>query len=234
VDRHSEHGNVLFLILIAVALFAALSYAVTSSNRAGSGSTERERLKLTINEMQNHVTAIRTASTRLIASGCAISEISFERSPFDGSDTDYVNPNSPANFSCHIFHPNGGSAVFYENDAFLTEYRSGPEAMPGIGANERTDVYVRFNSLFASDREKAFKICSLINDDLGLGLPEDDPLTVAFEPLLDGSWSNQLFQGVTSDTGPPPFASSLFHGKYEICGGHSGNNVSYYAVTIAR
>ena len=28
--------------------------------------------------------------------------------PYDGSDLNHLNPNSPNDFSCHLFHPNGG------------------------------------------------------------------------------------------------------------------------------
>ena len=92
----NENGNVLFLILIAVVLFAALSYAVTQSSRSGGSDITEESINLGLDEVLNYVTSIRMAVTRMNLTGCDIDgDITFERAPFDGSDTDYTNPNNP-------------------------------------------------------------------------------------------------------------------------------------------
>lgn len=59
-SRHSETGNVLFIILIAVALFAALSFAVSQSSRSGNADISKEQMAIGVAALNQYVTAIRT------------------------------------------------------------------------------------------------------------------------------------------------------------------------------
>lgn len=109
-ERQGENGNVLFLILIAVALFAALSYAVTQSTRSGSGTADKEKALLSSASMTQYPTAMRTAIIRMVLGGTDVSDMEF---------------NSPANFGAvsdlteAVFHPTGGGAVYQQAPADL-------------------------------------------------------------------------------------------------------------------
>jgi hypothetical protein len=106
-QRRHEHGNVLFLILIAVALFAGLSYVVTNSTRSGSGSISNETAKLDQAQSENCDVNIKVAETRLVASGrCTEAELNYVL-PTGLND----NPNAPADGSCNIFGPKAGGAI---------------------------------------------------------------------------------------------------------------------------
>ena len=66
----SERGNALFLILIAVALFAALSYAITQSGRGG-GTVDKEQALITAASICEYPATLRTAVTRMLITGTA-------------------------------------------------------------------------------------------------------------------------------------------------------------------
>ncbi len=66
--RQSERGNVLFLILIAVALFAALSYAVTQSTRSGGGDASRETNLVNSAQITQYPAALKTSIVRMMVS----------------------------------------------------------------------------------------------------------------------------------------------------------------------
>ena len=64
MSRNSQSGNALFLILIAVILFAALSYAITQSNRGGN-APKREQLEIEYARYANQLTLAQTEFMRL-------------------------------------------------------------------------------------------------------------------------------------------------------------------------
>ena len=115
-QRHGERGNVLFLILIAVALFAALSYAVTSSSRSGGGDANDETNLVNSSTITQYPASVRTAIIRMqVSNGVAIDEIEFNK-PGNNAADDGDYEDCSANSVC-LFHPEGGGATFVPGPA---------------------------------------------------------------------------------------------------------------------
>lgn len=107
IADYNSQGNVLFLILVALALFAALSYTISQSNRAGKTDISSEKAQLAAGVNDQCTAGINTAIARLsVVRGCASDQISYELP--DGTN---LNPKAPTNKSCHIFNPAGGGVV---------------------------------------------------------------------------------------------------------------------------
>ena len=66
----AEKGNVLFLILIAVALFAALSYAVTQSSRSGGGDANNETSLINSAQVTQYPASVRQLRHQLSPLAC--------------------------------------------------------------------------------------------------------------------------------------------------------------------
>lgn len=101
-----RQGNVLFLILLAVALFAALSYAVTQAGRSGGKNISDEQADLDQAVDENCEVSVNIAIDRLkLINGCRDDDISYELP--DGTNE---NANNPSDTSCFVFHPAGAGA----------------------------------------------------------------------------------------------------------------------------
>ncbi len=72
-----QRGNALFLILIAVALFAALTYAITQSARSGGNDISREGSIVSAGQLTEMPAAVRQAVERLMITGASASSITF-------------------------------------------------------------------------------------------------------------------------------------------------------------
>lgn len=162
IKRQSERGNVLFLILIAVALFAALSYVVTQSTRSGGGSTEREKNILSSAQMTQYPTALRTAIIRQVLGGVAIENVLFNAPGTFGAST-----------NLEVFHPSGGGATYQQapadlsagGNSGLTWTYNGEFDVPGIGLDGAGG-----NDVIAFLPGVSSGICRQVNEELGINV----------------------------------------------------------------
>lgn len=158
------------MILVGVGLFAALGFAMTQGSRGSGANLSKELLELHVTEIVEYSNKLRNALMTMKAIGCEDDEISFERRPFDGSDTDYFNASAPSDFSCHMFHAKGGgmkertySEDIYDPAVSVTFQQSfnADNRINNVGSNTAELIYVI--SGLTDD------MCLNINEKLGLG-----------------------------------------------------------------
>lgn len=110
----NESGNALFLILIAVALFAALSYAITTSGRGG-GSIDKEQAELGASRLYQYVSSVKQGVDRVrFINGQPIENLDFRSSQllqYDGGPNNWENTLCTTT-SCQVYDPDGGGVSF--------------------------------------------------------------------------------------------------------------------------
>lgn len=99
-----QSGNVLFYILIAVALLAALSYVVAQSGRGSVGQITSERAALYANEIIDYGNLMSQTVDQIRFRGYLEGQISFENPIVSG----YANASCSYD-ECQVFHVNGGA-----------------------------------------------------------------------------------------------------------------------------
>lgn len=106
--RISQNGSALLWILIGVALFAALGFAVTRGMRGGGESTIAvEVARARAIDVVQYGNALRAAVQNLRIEGVTPQAVSFETPLVSG----YANANC-AGSSCKVFDPGGGGMAY--------------------------------------------------------------------------------------------------------------------------
>lgn len=222
--RKTEQGNVLLLILIAVFLFAALTYAVTFSSRSSSAEGD-EANSMNAADINQYAGFIENAIVRMTATGgCNENTISFEHAPYDGTDTDYVNPNSPPDFSCHIFHPAGGAVSDREIGGNKFEF-TGSRYLVDVGTtatapDERADLIAIL--------EVPRTTCEELNDRLDVPNPSGAP------PVVDGHGEDDLYTGIFDGTDAVNLTATETHGARSFCSADGSGTYRYIHSLVAR
>lgn len=205
--NRNQQGNVLFLILIAVALFAALSYAVTSSNRSGKTNMTSESGEIVAGRILNFTTAVQGAVLRLsTVKGLPAQELKYNNDVsmlMDNTTYTMGAMGTPSDPSIYVFHPQGGNIPAQKFEDAITACsgcstanpKSGHFAIywtpaPGVGITGTSDVILMIQDL----RDDA---CLAINKKVG----------ISFIP-------NIVFGGgmIVHDTATPPTTQSATSG----------------------
>lgn len=209
--RNNQKGNVLFLILIAVALFAALSYAVTQSSRSG-GDSGRETTILNAAELSQYPNQVRTAVLRMIIDGRELTTFEFN-SPSTFTDL----TDTSGRFA--VFHPEGGGAIFQNASPDIMDPSGGNTSgtwyynmefeVPEIGMSP-ADATVSGNDLIAFLPGVSESVCRRLNVEGGLVASTTDDVPVLNSTLMGGTtgtidynmddnYTRPIARGVTLD-----------------------------------
>lgn len=109
--KRAERGNALFIILIAVALFAALSYAVSQFQRGGGTDASRETTMVNASQIIQYPVSLKSSIMRMMVINHIDSDqLLFDAPPFLGLNTAFLQGHG-------VFYPNntsggGGGAVY--------------------------------------------------------------------------------------------------------------------------
>lgn len=211
-NRQGERGNVLFYILIAVVLFAALSFVVGNMMRGGNADMiAEENANLYAGEILDYGRVMRQAVQDMrISNGCEDTNISLTRESGDAYE------HTSENVNCQLFSASGGDVNYTAPHDSITASDwvfTGTNIVGGVGTAAP--------DLIALLPDIAQSICNAINERTGitaLGADAD----IDFTP----------FTGTYTGTQTLDSAAAHTHGclNYD----NSGDNYFYYQVLISR
>jgi type II secretory pathway pseudopilin PulG len=234
--RPSENGNALFIVLIGVALFVALTQAVMNTGRMNETSLSQEKAGIVASQVMRYGENIRKAIERVqLLNGCEWHEISTHH---PDSDSYFQNNNStsPVDESCHIYSKNGGQAYFIKRNPATDpsdtsrniEYTfSSRGQYNGVGIDNLTDLSIILNNI-------PKEICLAFNR---LALKIDTIPTDNFYASWTSRWNGTVYLDNSNDSAAKlgDSGSPELHGKYEGCMQHTVNSkYKIYMIMIAR
>lgn len=223
-SRSHEKGNALFLILVAVALFAALSYVVMQGGKTSGSLTEKDDQMAAFARLTQFPEAVRTTIEKMLLTGTDVTELDFGRNA-EGKGAVFQN----------VRYQNPPLSIGTTSDwGFKTHAADGTGwFVAGIGTDDANgkDVFAYLEGL---DQPA----CEQIKKALGLSA---SPLTEATTVNLDGTGGaadatagNNDFtfsaHSVATPDQVPPTASCVRNGFKA----DKSPNYVYYHVIVAK
>ena len=230
--KNNQKGNALFLILIAVILFAALAYAVSKSEGGNAGTVSSEQLSIRYAQHQQMLIGMSSAIQKMAVIGCRSSD------SYIGWDPNQALPTGVRS-DCILFNTFGGPvpapdpAFLLNNNIYITDsfidgtVTNNADTVvsiifeAGSGGNPNTEIF-----------QRGLAFCNYINQKNAINVTVDENQ----DDFVEGSTSSVFFSGenlIGASSGNTP---APYWGKAEGCF-YSGNTFSsfvHYLIVIER
>lgn len=228
----SQSGNVFFLILAAVAMFAALSWAFTQGSRQSGSALTAEQNRMAAQEIIAYGNTLADTVQKLKLRGCMDTQLDFSNTNWTEYPSTITfptnhNPNAPAS-GCGAFKSGEGNLQanifplsYVTNDPVAGNITPGTStirtiAMPGIGTAEGDLIY---------DLPRVTDdVCLKINSILNISETTIPSLGVIVTGKYAGDYSTSP---IMTDPG------NTFTGKSALCGKDAQRN-RFLVVLLAR
>jgi hypothetical protein len=228
--RSGERGSVLIYIFIAIIVLAALTFAVSRSNREGVATVDRERSELQATQILDYTGMIRRSVQAMKVDGINDNELCFHHALWGYATYNHV----PA---CgvtenQVFSPTGGGSSFQSPGEALMDIAFSGQARWGqwhfLGSNPVTGVGTASPDLLLVLPYIRREICLALNKKLGIGdvIPIDDA-NFDVNTLYDGTFS-------TVATLNTPALAGKRSGCFQATTTPADDAFIYFAVLSAR
>lgn len=226
----SESGNILVYILIAVALLAALSYAVTQSSRGG-GDISNDRARLYATEIIDVASSMAAGVSQLRLRGVTAENLCFNHASWGGAN--YPNPSCSDN-QAKLYDPEGAGLNWALAPLEAMESTATPDNLWHFyGDNEIENVGTTTGDIAGADLivmvdELSLTVCQQINDLLGI----TDSATA---PPSDTGYGATRFIGAFSYAATIGDEDAALAGKNAACFlNTTTGEYAFYKVLLAR
>jgi hypothetical protein len=228
--RRGESGNMLFYILAAIVLLAALCYAVAQGGNGSFDSMTSNKTHLTATGLIDYADSVGKAVQRLRLRGSAVSALSFANPALaDASYGTYGDaPDS------EIFNPAGGALIYKRAPAEATT--TGTEDYLFLSGDAIKNIGTTCTEESCADLVMALPnvqkpVCIELNKMLQVGNPgAEPPSDTAFDDEATFKGTFEDTPKVIGNTAP----GAALAGKSEGCLAVSATEYLYYKVLVAR
>lgn len=228
-----QSGSVLFFILIAVALFAALSFVVANMLRGGEHGANRDTSRLAATELVEYSNTVRNAIRTMHIAGTAPESLCFDNANW--GDNLYA-ADSCSDNATRLFDPAGGGVAWQGPSRNVNDGSpwlfTGVNGIEAIGSSCAAESCADLKMILPGVKRE---VCIMANELAGIPNPNG-------EPPVDAGYDTTPFTGSFAATGTGNIGdettsaglSSQATGCFRATTGTGAGHYHFYRVLVSR